>query len=105
MQEKFESWGVIELFGHNRIAGKISEANIGGCQFVRIDVPEMNGKPSFTRFFGQGAIYSLNPTSEEVAREIARMCQAQPVQQWDIRQLLPDKTSGNGEIEDDDNPF
>lgn len=29
--EKFESWGLLELFGHQRLAGKLSEQTIGGC--------------------------------------------------------------------------
>lgn len=101
MQEKFKSWGVIELFGHTRIAGEISEATIGGCQFVRIDVPEMNGKPGFTRFFGQNAIYSINPTSQEVATAIASNCSAQPVKSWDVLQLLPDKSCDDDNTDDE----
>lgn len=39
MQEnKFEEWAVLELFGHQRLAGKVSEAQIGGTSFVRIEL-------------------------------------------------------------------
>jgi hypothetical protein len=27
---KFEEWAIIELFGHTRIAGKVTEATIAG---------------------------------------------------------------------------
>ena len=54
--EKFESWVVIELFGHQQIAGKASEATIGGCPFLRVDVPESKGRPACTKFYGSGAI-------------------------------------------------
>ena len=64
--DKFETWGVVELFEHSRIAGKISEATIGGCSFVRVDVPEVGGRPAFSKLYGNGAIYSMTPTSEEV---------------------------------------
>ena len=30
-QEKFDSWAVVELFGHQQIAGRVSEASIGGA--------------------------------------------------------------------------
>lgn len=83
--EKFETWGIVELFGHQTIAGRISEATIGGCSFVRVDVPSVEGnfaevdkEWSYTRYFGQGAIYALNPTSEAVARSKARNCQEPP---------------------------
>lgn len=51
-QERFEEWAILELFGHQRFAGRVSEALIGGAPFVRLDVPEANGVPGFTRFFG-----------------------------------------------------
>jgi hypothetical protein len=28
---QFDQWAVIELFGHNRIAGRVTEQVIGGC--------------------------------------------------------------------------
>jgi hypothetical protein len=28
--EKFESWAIVEIFGHTQIAGKVSEATIAG---------------------------------------------------------------------------
>ena len=37
--ETFEHWCIVELFGHQRIAGKVSEQTIGGGAFVRVDVP------------------------------------------------------------------
>ena len=64
---KFEEWAVVELFGHNRIAGKVSEATIGGCAFVRVDVPE-TAKPAYTKYFGNGAIYAMTPCEEIVAK-------------------------------------
>lgn len=80
--DKFESWGIVELFGHQQIAGRISEATIGGCSFVRVDVPVADeahmDEWRYTRYFGQGAIYALNPTSEAVARIKARSCQEPP---------------------------
>lgn len=82
--EKFESWGVLELFGRLRLAGKLSEETIGGCAFIRIDVPEVKGAPAYTRFFTQGAIYSMTPTSEEIARGVAEGLRARPVSPYEL---------------------
>lgn len=49
--DQFNSWCLVELFGHNRIVGKVSEATIGGCSFVRVDVPEIGERPAYTRYF------------------------------------------------------
>jgi len=46
--DQTELWAVVELFGHQRIAGKISEHNLGGT-FVRVDVPSVGGRPAFTK--------------------------------------------------------
>lgn len=43
MSEKFEQFAVVELFGHQIIAGKVSEQVIGGQGFVRVDVPAIEG--------------------------------------------------------------
>ena len=74
-----EFWAIIELFGHARIAGKVSEAEIGGCSFIRVDVPSVEGQVAFTRYFGNGAIYSITPCSEELVRLAARQIQSSPV--------------------------
>jgi len=88
--DKFDSWAVVELFGHQQIAGRVTEASIGGCSFLRVDVPNQpsteaqdfySGQPAlpaYTRYFGQGAIYALNPCSEPVARRVAERIRAQP---------------------------
>jgi hypothetical protein len=34
-----DGWAVLELMGHRRIAGRITEVTIGGAGFLRIDVP------------------------------------------------------------------
>lgn len=88
-QEKFESWGVLELFGHLRLAGKISEQTIGGVHFLRIDVPAIEGLPGYTRYFTGPAIYSLTPTTEEMAHRVAHQVRARPVQVWDMPARLP----------------
>lgn len=71
--ERFESWAVVEVMGHTMFAGWVTEQVIGGCPFVRVDVPAVETasgaqRLGFTQLLGQGAIYSITPCSEEVAR-------------------------------------
>ena len=87
MEEKFEQWAMVELYGHQRIVGKVSEASIGGCSFVRVDVPETGSQKPFTRYFGNNAIYSINPVSEEIAREMLKQCVNVPVQRYELPML------------------
>lgn len=90
-QERFEAWGVVDLFGHQRIAGRITEQAIGGCSFVRVDVPAVDGTAEHTRLFGNGAIYGISFTSEDVARKVAVGLRSRPISAYDLpaRTALP----------------
>lgn len=86
MTEKFEAWAILELFGHQRIAGLVSEQTVSGGSFIRIDVPETETQPAFTRLFNPTAIYAINPVTEELAKAQARTIEAKPVTPYDIKE-------------------
>lgn len=88
MQEKFETWAIVELFGHNKIAGKVSEQTIGGSSLVRVDVPDTEASPAFTKLLNVSAIYAINPVTEEVAVGYASRLQSKPIETWDAREVL-----------------
>lgn len=87
--DKFEAWAIVEVFGHQKYAGKVTEATIGGCSFVRIDIPQVGNKQPFSKMFGNGAIYAITPVTEETARAIAGHLRQEPVTEWDVRQAFP----------------
>ena len=73
----FESWAVVEVMGHKRFAGFVTEQTIAGAAFVRVDVPQVQvdagGEtlPAFTKLLGAASIYALTPCTEETARAFA----------------------------------
>ena len=77
-------WALIELFGHQRVAGFVSEYNFGGETFVRVDVPALEEITPFTRMFGKGAIYAINPLAEVLARRMATSLRVAPLQLYDL---------------------
>lgn len=90
-------WAIVELFGHARIAGRISEQEFGGTKMVRVDVPAVSADPkdpdgekidAHTRFFGGGAIYSINWVDELVARIAAGSIRHQPIDTWSLQSAL-----------------
>ena len=85
--EPFHQWAIVELFGHQRIAGLVTNEAIGGCAFVRVDVPEAPGRQPYTRLLGQGAIYAINIVSEDVARAAAATFRSEPVSVFDLPDL------------------
>jgi DNA polymerase-3 subunit epsilon len=88
MSEKFDMHCVVELFGHSRISGKVTEQAIGGATFLRIEVPKTTKREGFTRFYGAGAIYSITPVDEKVAAAMAESLEVEPVSEWTLRQAM-----------------
>lgn len=86
-KEKFEEWCLVELFGHQKIVGKVTEATMAGGAFLRVDVPSFNGEAAFTRFYGPSSIYSISPISEEIARGMIAQYRHEPVSRFDLPQL------------------
>ena len=99
MNEKFELNAIVELFGHQRMAGKVTDQSVGGASFIRIDVPETKTQPSFTRIVNPSAVYAINPVTEEVMMQLAENITSKPISAWDIQEmqqkLLTLKSSGN----------
>ena len=87
-QEKFEQWALVELFGHQKIAGKVSNQEIGGAPFIRVDVPKTKKSKKFTKLFGSAAIYSITITDEKTARAAAEYWQPEPMNQWSIESMI-----------------
>lgn len=86
-KEAFNEWALVELFGHQKIVGKVTEASLAGGAFLRVDVPAFAGAPAFTRFFGPSAIYSINPLTEEIARGLCEKYRNEPVSRFELPQL------------------
>lgn len=89
MENKFEQYAVVELFGHQVIAGMVSEQVIGGQGFVRVDVPAVNGSQAFTKFYGAGAIYAISPCDEATVFEAVSRIQPKPIQMFVYGRALP----------------
>jgi len=87
---KFEEWAVLELFGHQRLAGLVSEFQLGGASFVRVDVPGNTKKSptKLTKMYNPSAIYSICPVTEETARMVAKSVSGEPVARWDVQEMV-----------------
>lgn len=113
----FDCWAIIELFGHNKIAGRLTTQTVGVAALFRVDVPELlvpevresgheylegkyrnvervlpeHKRGGYTRFFGVGAIYAINPVTEETARAAVIGIEPLPVRPrlFPIEKALP----------------
>lgn len=122
-------WGIVELMGHVRLAGRVSEEERFGTKLGRIDIPKSEPctcanapnsiaapvpcqlcnstgivQSSTTQYFGGASIYRVTPVSEEVARHVAATCKPAPVQPWEFPRpaLAGPKEEAEPEYQDDD---
>ena len=81
----YEGPAVIELMGHRRLAGHVSEAEMFGTKLLRVDVAQGDGQVA-TQLYGGGAIYCLTPTTEEVVERMSRLASnsVKPIERWEL---------------------
>lgn len=107
MENQFRQWCFLELMGHFKTAGIVTEVELFGTKLGRIDIPQKDD--SFvTQYFGGQAVYRCTPTTEEIARVLALANQADPVHPWTMQHLLlrsPRTRENNEDDEDDDNDY
>lgn len=86
MADKFEAWGLVELMGHQRVAGRLSEQPLGGGNLLRVDIP--NGETFCTAYYGASAIYAVHITDEAAARKLAGNLGARPPYAYELSQAV-----------------
>lgn len=91
-------WGVVELFGHIRLAGRISEVEHYGGKLLRLDIPGSNGEFIATQLIGHAALFRVTPTTEQTARRVAVLSQPAPVKRWELP--APERDDDQDEIND-----
>lgn len=79
--EPFAEWAIVELMGHRRLAGYLTEQEIAGKGFLRLDIP---GDPPATQFYSPTSVYAITPTTEAIARAVATSTRPMPVQRWEL---------------------
>jgi hypothetical protein len=105
--QAFREWALIELMGHQQIAGLVTEANICGPLW-RVDVPDAAGNILYTRYYSHAAVYSVCPVSRQIAIGLAAKIDNIPVTRFDLaaisRQDAPQLPGISGEESDPDDP-
>ena len=76
-----ETWAIVELMGHVRVAGFVTEEERFGVKLGRVDIHD--GDQCVTQYFGGASVYRITPVSEEIARHIGKNAPA-PVQSWEL---------------------
>ena len=101
-----EGWALVEIMGHKRYAGRVSEELVIGAPMLRVDVPAIRELPAFTKYFAAGAIYGITPCTETEAHMLAEGIGERAVPAMFTGRLLtgPFFTDDAEEVEDEDDP-
>lgn len=95
-EETYAQWSILELMGHRRLAGFVTEQEIAGKGFLRIDIPGAD-ETKVTQFYSPDSVYGMTPTTEDVARRVAAISHSAPVSRWE----LPEGKRGDREPHED----
>jgi hypothetical protein len=67
-QEDLNLYGVVEIMGHRTRAGILTDAQMGGATFLRIEHPT---DPNQVEMYGAQAIFGIRPCTRDEAIRIA----------------------------------
>lgn len=87
----FEEWALLELMGHRKLAGKVSEETIASQTFIRIDIYSSENKIELTQYYNASAVYCMTPTTKEIAINFSKRNITIPITKWE---LLPELQGG-----------
>ncbi len=81
--ERFEEWATLELMGHRRLAGFVTEQELAGASFFRLDAHTEDG-PVTTQYYSPSSVYCITPTTEKVARAMGERTRPEPVHYYGL---------------------
>lgn len=85
--EPFDEWAIVELMGHVRLAGHLTEQQIAGGYFLRLDIHGETGPAIVTQLIPPppgGPVYRITPVTEEIARKVGARSVPAPVTRFDL---------------------
>lgn len=89
VREDFEGWAIIELMGHVRMTGRLTEVERFGSKIGKLDVINKDGEFVATQFFGGASVYRITMCDEDTAREMARSASnIGPDTAWSLRESI-----------------
>lgn len=79
--KSFDCWAIVEVMGHKKFAGFVTEQTFGVATLIRVDVPATEQRDErktaeYSKLIGVGSIYCITPCTEEVARKCATALEA-----------------------------
>jgi hypothetical protein len=88
-KEKFEAWMLIEIMGHKKLAGLVTEEERFDTVMLRIDIPthidfEEKATHYITQYYHHNAIFSATPINQTDALALAGIYRPNPFTKFDL---------------------
>lgn len=103
----FQQWCIVELFGHQRFAGLLTQAD-WPPGFGRLDIPATTGHKPVTQLVNPSSIYRLTPTTEEIATAVAASCRPEPVHRYELETAQREQAgepAAEGWVDESQHPY
>jgi hypothetical protein len=69
--DEINSWALLELFGHSKVAGRLTSRKLGTEIMFQVDVPKGEKEFSHTELYSPKAVFAIKPTTEDWCRQWA----------------------------------
>jgi hypothetical protein len=66
--EGIDSWALLELFGHSKVAGRLTSRKLGTEIMFQVDVPRGATEFSHSELYSPKAVFAIKPTTEDWCR-------------------------------------
>lgn len=103
--EKFEQWAIVDVMGHQRFVGLVTEQVIAGQGFVRVDIPKTSKQPGWSKLIGTASIYAITPVEKDIAVSMAENLHKKPIEAYQLTDAMVREshqlTLGHDEYEED----
>lgn len=106
---KIDGWCVVELMGHRRLVGRVTETELAGTGMLEVEVHTPDGTV-VTQVYSPQALYCLTPITEDSAMEMLPINVVNPVHRWELPHSVDTKdmdaeADDYADGDDDDHPF
>ena len=80
----FKAWMVLEIMGHRKVAGLVTEEERFGAVMCRVDIPN-NAREYTTQYYHASSVFCATPINETDARKLARHWRPEPFGKYDLQ--------------------
>jgi hypothetical protein len=84
----FDDWVIVELMGHVRMTGWLTEVELFGSKLGKLSVIDKDGATVATQYFGGSSVYRITHCDEQTAKDLARSPDLDSNVSWSVREQI-----------------